>query len=63
MADIEIKPMALFILTKGASLVKISFFEVRGGGLAPQNLFFYPGDLETSNSAGIILNQLETKLH
>ena len=60
MADIEIKPMALFILTKGASLVKISFFEVRGAA-PPQNLFFYPGDLETSNSACIISNQFENQ--
>ena len=30
MADIEIKPIALFILTKGPSLMKISFFGVGG---------------------------------
>ena len=55
------KPIALFILTKGPSLVRISFFGV--GGLAPQNLFFLPGSLETSNSACIISNKSETKLH
>ena len=61
MADIEINPMALFILTKGPSLVKISFFGV--GGLAPPKSIFYPGDLEIYNSACIISNQFETKLH
>ena len=60
MADIEINPMALFILTKGLSLVKISFFGGMGG--CPQSIF-YPGDLEIYNSACIISNQFETKLH
>ena len=41
MEDIEIKLMALFILTKGPSLVKISF--IWGRGLAPQNLFLPRG--------------------
>ena len=41
MADIEIKHMALFILTKGPSLVKISFLGV-GGGAAPQKIYFLP---------------------
>ena len=40
MGDIKIKPMALFILTKGPSLVKISFFGV--GGAAPQKSIFLP---------------------
>ena len=40
MADIEIKHIALFILTKGPSLVKISFFGV--GGAAPQKSIFLP---------------------
>ena len=39
MADIEIKHMALFILSKGPSLVKISFFGV--GGAAPQKIYFF----------------------
>ena len=60
MADIGIKHMALFILTKGPSLVEISFFGV-GGGFPPKNLFLYPGDLETSNSACIISNQFENQ--
>ena len=38
MADIEIKHMALFILSKGPSLVKISFFGV--GGAAPPKIYF-----------------------
>ena len=29
MGDIKIKPMALFILTKGPSFVKVSFYGVR----------------------------------
>ena len=70
MGDIKIKPMALFILTKGPSFVKISFYGVRphflgctrmGGAVPPSNLFFYPGDLETSNSACIISNQFENQ--
>ena len=60
MEDIEIKLMALFILTKGPSLVKISFIWGRGAG-PPKS--FLRGDLETSNSACIISNQFETKLH
>ena len=62
MADIEIKHMSLFILTKGPSLVKISFFGV-GGAAPPKNLFFYPGGLETSNSVCVISKKSETKLH
>ena len=38
MVDIEMKPMALFILTEGLSLVKISFF---WGG--PPKSGSYPG--------------------
>ena len=38
MGDIEIKPMALLILSKGPSLMKISFIGV--GGLPPKYIFF-----------------------
>ena len=61
MRDIEVQPMARFILTKGPSLMKISFLEV--GGLPPPKSIFTPWDLETCNSACIISNQFETKLH
>ena len=43
MADIEIKPIALFILTKGPSLLKNSFFGVGGGAAPPKIYFFTPG--------------------
>ena len=42
MADIGIKHMALFILTKGPSLVEISFFGV-GVDSPPKIYFFTPG--------------------
>ena len=64
MANIEIKPMALSILTKGTSLLEILHFGV--GGLAchgTPEIYFYPGDIETSVPACIISNKFETKLH
>ena len=60
MADIGIKLMALLFWQK--AIFGENFINL-GQGAGPPKSIFYPGDLETSNSACIISNQFETKLH
>ena len=53
MVDTVTKPELLLDLTKGRSLVKISFLGVGGRGRPPN--FIFLEDLETSESSCIIL--------